>query len=81
MSLAAYTYSPANAMPAASRAGEVTSPPLEGLKAHTRAQAARYGREAAASALAALLAGDTPLARRHLKRSQQWEAYALTLEA
>lgn len=81
MALAAYSYSPANALPAASRAGEVESPPLEGLKARTLAEASRYAKEAAAAALAALLAGDTPLAQQYLKRAKRWEAYALKMQA
>ncbi len=61
------------------RASEAATPPVEGLRATTYANATRYAKEAAARALASLMAGDTEAARAHLHKSQGWDAYALTL--
>ncbi len=78
MSLAAYSYA-APLHPAALRINEDPGVALEGLKGATLANATRYAKEAAARALAALLAGDVATARAQLRRAQGWDAYALTL--
>lgn len=80
MALAAYAQSrPLHDLGATPRAAEVASVAYEGLQGATHANAMRYAKGAADSALAALLQGDKALSLTHLRRAQRWEAYAKVL--